>query len=643
MLQEWYVAIPPFLVAAMAMILPGLAVLIAGWGVSRISLLFVAPAVSTALLAVSATIAPIIRLPWSPIPLALLTLVAVAVAFALRRWVGPQNAAPRGLWRALAPMAAFVIAAAVVGSQLVWAFGRPENISQTFDAIVHLNTAAYAIDTADASAFHIGDTSDIPFYPNAWHSLVSLAALSTGVTTPVAVTAANIAIGAIAWPASCIALAGAFFRGRTAAHISAAALATGFGAFPMLLFFFGVLYPNVSAYAVLPAGVAVVIWLLRADSVRDMARWSVLLLVLCAGIGLAHPNAFLALFAFGAVLAVAELAKRTMADPTRRTWVLNGTLAVAILVAGAGLWRLSRTNYEMSRWGPWQSTAQASGEALLLSPRAYPVTVTVSVLVVVGLIAIVRRPRLHPIALPYVVACFLFVLVSGTRVNNVLREMVTNPWYNDSFRLAALLPVAGIPVATLGAVVIVDGARYLLSRWQAPAAVSVVAASAATVAIFSVGIGPNVLRVAGDTRTVHMMDSTSPLLSIEEQRLLERLDETTPADALIAGSPWTGTSLAYAVAGREVVEKHIFGSRDADEIYLDENLRNIDSDPLVCEAIDALGVDYVLDFGAQNVWNNPAASVDRDGIQNLPPAVSLELIDSEGSDAKLYRVVGCDR
>ncbi|MDF2916623.1 DUF6541 family protein [Microbacterium sp. F1-18] len=643
MLQEWYVALPPFFVAAAAMLLPGLAVLIAGWGTSRISLFFVAPAVSTALLAISATVGPVVGLAWSPVPLALLTLLAATVAFALRRWVGPQDLAPLGVWRTVAPIAAFALAMVVVSGQLVWAFGRPENISQTFDAIVHLNTAAYAIDTADASAFHIGATSDIPFYPNAWHSLVSLAALSTGVTTPIAVSAANIVIGAIAWPASCVALAGAVFRGRTAALVSAAALATGFGAFPMLLFFFGVLYPNISAYAVLPAGVAVVIWLLRANSGRDVVRWSVLLLVLCAGIGLAHPNAFLALFAFGAVLAIAELARRTMADPARRTWVLNGTLVVAILVVGAGLWRFSRTNYEMSRWGPWQSTAQAAGEALLLSPRAYPVTVTVSVLVIVGLITIVRRPGLYSIALPYVVAGFMFVLVSGTSGNNFLREMVTNPWYNDSFRLAALLPIAGIPVATLGALVIVTEAGRLLSRWRAPLSVSVIAAFVATVAIFSVGAGPNVLSVAASTRSAHTMDSTSPLLTIEEQSLLERLDETTPADALIAGSPWTGTSLAYAIADREVLEKHVFGSRGADETYLDENLRNIDSDPLVCDAIDALGVDYVLDFGAQNVWNNPAASVDREGIQDLPPTASLELIDSEGPDAKLYRVVGCDR
>lgn len=644
MLQEWYVAIPPLLVAVVALVVPGLLVLLAGWGWSRPALLLAAPAVSTAILAVAATAAPVVGLGWSAVPAALLTLVAAAAAYGLRRWVGTADTglAARDLaTRALGPGAALITAILIVGAQLVWSFGRPENISQTFDAIVHLNTAAFAVDTANASAFHIGATSDIPFYPNAWHSLVALVATTTGVGIPVAVTAANLAIGAVAWPMSCLALAAAFFPGRRTALVIAAALSTGFGAFPLLLFFFGVLYPNVAAYAILPAGVAIVVWLLRAPSVRDVVRWTVLLGVVCAGIGLAHPNAFLALYAFGAALAVAELLRRALRDRTRRTWVLNATGGLAIVAVGAAIWRFSRTNSEMSQWAPWQATAQSIGEAVLLNPRQYPLTVVTALLIIAGLISLARRPRLYPIAIPYVVAAVFFVLASGSSAGNVLRELITNPWYNDSYRLAALLPVAGIPVATLGGVAIADLVRSLAVRRRAPRAVVGVAAAVGVVAVFSVGVGPNVARVAVDARGAYVMTSASLLLTTEEQTLLERLDQTTPPDALIAGSPWTGTSLAYAIADREVVEKHIFGARDDDEVYLDENLRNIDSDPRVCDAIRAVGVDYVLDFGAQNVWNNPAASVNRDGIQDLPPTRSLELVDSEGPDAKLYRVVGC--
>lgn len=641
MSETWGVAVAPFLVSAAALILPGLAVMAAGWGWRRLRMLLLAPAVSTALLAVSAVGASAVGMSWSPLPVLLLTLVAAAAAFLLRRWVGREEV-PRLRPRSIsAGVGGAALAALVISAQLVWVFIGPEHISQTFDAIVHLNTVAFAVESSDASAFHIGATSDIVFYPNAWHCLVALAAEVTGVSVPVAVNAANIAIGAIAWPASCMALAAALFGERAAALVAAAALSTGFGAFPLLLLMFGVLYPNMMAYAVLPAGLAAVVLLCRERTTPGRTRGAVLLAVVCAGLGLAHPNAFLALVALGSAIVVVEVLTTALRTRSRRMWVtaaaILGSLAVFVVV----LWRLSRTGYDMSRWGPWQSTAQAAGEALLLSPRQYTITVTVSALVIVGLIAIVRRPRHLVVVAPLAVAAIMFVLVSGTNVSNVLREAVTNPWYNDSYRLAALLPAAGIPVATLGALTIVDAAASFLRRRPLPRAATVTVAVLATFALFSVGAGPNILRTAADARSTYAIGERSPLLTLDERRLLERLADTTPEDALIAGSPWTGTSLAYALTGREVLEKHVFGTLSDDEIYLDRHLRDIDTDPRVCDAVERLGVDYVLDFGAQNVFNSAQSGTDKLGLVDLQPSDALVLVDSEGTDARLFRIEGC--
>ncbi|MFH8250753.1 DUF6541 family protein [Microbacterium sp. B2969] len=636
----WSVAVPPFLVAAAVFIVPGLAVILAGWGWRRIGLLFVAPAVSTAILAVAAIAAPVIGLGWSLIPVLGLTAVAAAVAYLLRRWVGREGLSRPPLRVVLAAGGGFVAAAVIMWLQLTYVFVSPDSISQTFDAIIHLNTVRFAVDTSNASAFHIGATSDIPFYPNAWHSVAALTAQLTGVSVPVAVNAANLAIGAIAWPASCIALASALFGDRATALLSSAALSTGFGAFPILLFSFGVLYPNTIAYAILPAGIAALWWLWLARGAAGRTRAAVLLIVVCAGIGLGHPNAFLALFAFGAFMLLWELGRDALRRRTRRAWVVNGSIAAAILIAGAVLWRFSRTGYDMSRWGPWQSTAQSVGEALLLSPHSYPLTLVVSALVVVGLVTVVRRPRYVIFAIPFAVAALMFVLVSGTGVGNILREMVTNPWYNDSYRLAALLPIAGIPVATLGALTIVDGATAIIRRRGIPRSVVVAASAVAVVLVFSVGIGPNVTRTASDARGAYTLSDGSALLTSDEAKLLGRLDDTTPPDAVIAGNPWTGASLAYAIAGRQVVEKHVFGARDDDEVYLDAHLKEIDADPRVCEAVRRIGITHVLDFGSQNVFNSPGSGLDRVGLDDLPASDHLILVDSEGT-ARLFRIEGC--
>jgi len=395
------------------------------------------------------------------------------------------------------------------------------------------------------------------------------------------------------------------------------------------------------AYAVLPAGVAAVVLLCRSRGVADRTRTAVLLAVACGGIGLAHPNAFLALFALGAAIAVVELLAAALRDRSQRMWIIAAAVIGALAVAAVLLWTVSRTGHDMSRWGPWQSTAQAAGEALLLSPREYPITVPISGLVVVGLITIIRRPRNLVVAAPFAVAALMFILVSGTGVGNFVREAITNPWYNDSFRLAALLPVAGIPIATLGAVTIVDAAVSWARGHRIPRPANVLAAGVAALALFSVGVGPNVLRTAADARAAYAFSETSALLTSDERALLQRLTETTPEDALIAGSPWTGTSLAYALTGREVLEKHVFGTLTDDEIYVDEHLSEIEEDPRVCEAVNRLGLDYVLDFGAQNVFNNPGSGTDKLGLVDLQPSESLVLVDSEGAGARLFRIEGC--
>lgn len=637
MIESWSAAIAPFTVATLALVLPGAVIVVAGWGVRRLSLWFFAPALSLAVLAVASVLAGAVGLRWGPLPIVIVTVLIAAIAAAIRLlWVKESPTAPP-LRVTLTTAAAFIVASAAIIIQLMTVFGRPENISQTFDAIVHLNTIRYAMDTANASAFHIGATSDIAFYPNAWHALVTLSGLVSGSSVPVAVNAANIAIGAVAWPASVIALSLTTLGNRMAVGIAAAALSTGFGAFPILLFDFGVLYPNATAYAVLPAGLAAVWMLLRPAGWGDAIRTTALLLLLIVGIGLAHPNAFLALYAMGAAVVLTFLLVRAIEHSSRSVWITHSAAAALILVAGAGLWRFSRTDWGMSRWGPWQSTAQAFGEAVLINPRAYPVTLLTAALLIAGLIAIARGPRQGLFALPFAVAAFMFILVSGTPVEFLLREMVTNPWYNDSFRLAALLPVAGIPVAVFGVVFLADASARKL-RGGTPLRTAVTGAAA--VVLFSVAVGPNVSGAIAQAQVAYRLDPSAALLTSDEAALLERLDEETPADALIAGSPWTGTSLAYALAGREVVELHVFGSRNADEIYLDEHLRDIDQDPRVCDAVRALGVSHVLDFGTQNVFNRDDAAADRAGIQGLGPADHLQLVDSQG-DARLFRVVGC--
>tara|TARA_R100000365_G_scaffold3651_1_gene13090 strand:- start:4935 stop:6863 length:1929 start_codon:yes stop_codon:yes gene_type:complete len=642
MADVWIVAVPAFLTAAAVVLVPGLIVTVAGFGTRTIAPHLLAPALSVAMVAVAANIAPVVGLQWTLIPLVIVVVGAGIGAWFLRRWVRDPASGRVPARRLLALGVGVGVAIVALLAQLTSVFGNPDWISQTFDNVIHLSAVRYALELSDASASAVGAASDIGFYPNTWHALVTLVAQTAGADVPLAVNATNLAIGAVVWPMSVVALSAVIFRERPAALIASGALSTGFGAFPLLLLYFGVLYPNALGFAVLPAGVAGVILLLRARGAATLTRASVVVLALALGIALSHPNAFLALYAFATFTTIAVVLDRALVARNRATWVLWGVSTTALLVGGAVLWRVGRTGSVMSQWGAWQSTAQAFGEAALIAPRGYPITLVSAALLIIGAIAIARAPRrLLTVYMPFLIAAFMFILASGVPAGTFFRDMVTNPWYNDPYRLAALLPVAGIPIAVLGAITAFDAIATLVraSTWgQVAAAAGVVAATAA---VFSVAVGPNVVATMDDARASYEVTADAPLLSADELALLERLESTTPDDAVIVANPWTGGSLAFALAGREVLERHVFVVRSDDEIFIDENLASIDEDPRVCSALDRLGADYVLDFGDRNVWSRPDVGGERAGLNNLPDSPHLVLVDSEGPSARLFRVEGC--
>ncbi|MEZ5213484.1 MAG: DUF6541 family protein [Microbacterium sp.] len=224
----WLPAVLPTAIAIALLVLPGLR----SWADSlrRIGPVLTAPAISVSLMAANAVVAPMIHVGWGLPVVAGATAIASAAAYLIGRRVRVASPTPPRAMRWA--LIALVVVAAIMLAQFAYAFVSPESIAQRFDNIVHLNAVQYAVLTSDASAFHIGDTSDISFYPNGWHSVASLTAIISGVDIPTAVNATNLAIVAVAWPFANVALASALFRDRTVALVSSAVLSTGFGASP---------------------------------------------------------------------------------------------------------------------------------------------------------------------------------------------------------------------------------------------------------------------------------------------------------------------------------------------------------------------------------------------------------------------------
>lgn len=655
--MQWLDAVPAMLAAMTVVIGPGL---LLGWSmrVKGFALIAFSPLLSVSLVAVAAVVSATIGLSWSAWPVAALTLLASAVAFGVVRrstatWVprrGPDS-------RFVFAIAGTLIAAVISGFRLTYVFGSPDSISQTYDNIFHLNAVQYILETHQASSFTVGGMTGIPFYPAGWHAVVALTVQLSGASIPIGVNAANLIIGAVVWPLSCILLCQQVVGQSRLAALLAGVLSTAFGAFPLMMLDFGVLYPNLLSISVLPALLALGTQLLRLTVVQDLPPLGrgLAMLIAVPGVALSHPSTLMAFLAFltPATLLVSVTSWRRWLRcwPESRGTAIRWTAALGVgIIATVLLWRAVRPVAEAAFWPPIQSPVSALAELALNAEMNRPPALLASVLVVIGVVAMLRRRYLWWVVGMFGVACLLFIVVSSFRPGR-LRDFVTAIWYNDSYRLAALVPVAGVVVATYGAFILIRmGWKYLARKSKRSISAPtgrmrrISTAGAPLMAGVTIAAVAFLSQLGGlqftteKARAGYELRPDSPLITSDEMAVLRDMKGLVPAGSVVAVNAWNGSALVYALANRTPTEFHVLSdslSRN-DRILLD-NLRDADTDPKVCPAVLALNVTYVLDFGQQEIndGSHPAP-----GVQKLEESGTVIKLAQHG-DAKLFKLKAC--
>jgi hypothetical protein len=675
-----------------------------------------APAVSIALVAVSAIAAPMLGLRWSWwVPLAagaVTAVIAGLIAWALRRWGVADFPVPRavppgrpvaasrreggaererrtsgelaedaGAPSAGSPAAgplppsrwfsreqgaywiALVLAAAMMLRQLTNAVGAPGWFSQTFDNNFHLNAVRYIAETGNGSSLSVSEMTSggtpATFYPAAWHDVVALLFNGPGASTvPEATNAMILVVGAVVWPLGILFLLRSMMRFNLPTVLVSAAVLTGFSAFPLLLIFFGVLYPNFLGLALVPAGLGVALNLFRVGGARRLSTAQAVLIGVPAalGIALAHPNALMSLLVMALPIIVIRGALQIWAAVRGyvAVWlgVVQAVLAAALVGAVWILWGIVRPEEGAATWEPAASDSQAFGEALLNSPLSLtPAQWAVSILVFLGIAAVLATRRNLWALLTFGVVVYFYVAVRYLDWDQD-RMWVTGVWYNDPYRLAALVPLAAIPLAVLGvqwvsrAILDSRPARRLAGAdepWTRGARSGGV--------VLGLGVIALVLAVGATqfSRPISvMMDNAywtyypgedAPLVDADELDVLENLDDYVPEDATVVVNPWTGGSLAYALADREVTAHHTLYTKTAEDDVLDGYLNRAATDPRVCDVVEDLDAYYVLDFGDQEI-NGGYHLGAYQGLQDLEEDGVAETVYGSG-DAKLLEVTAC--
>jgi hypothetical protein len=135
----------------------------------------------------------------------------------------------------------------------------------------------------------------------------------------------------------------------------------------------------------------------------------------------------------------------------------------------------------------------------------------------------------------------------------------------------------------------------------------------------------------------YRLSEDSALISSDEMALLDRLPAAVPEDAVMVGNPWNGSSLAYALADRKLIQLHILSAVPDGTAPLLNGPTPSAGDPHVCSAVNRLNIDYILDFGHREVHGRDSGYK---GLDNLIDSGLATLEDSEG-DANLYKLRLC--
>ena len=661
--MSWWQLGPSLLAAVLLLFGPGL-VLGASIGLRRLGLVAAAPALGTSIIAITALGTGFLGTGHSPAAVALMTVVGSVVALALRAAIrlrrGPERS-PLGLrsvgaavrsdllslW---APFAATLAAVMIIGWRLKQVLDRPENISQTYDNIFHLNAVRYGLDTGDASSLTITrflSDVDVPsFYPAAWHDAVISVAQLAGGSVPFSVNATNIVLSAIVWPLACVFLARQLFGPRPRVAVWAGLLSTAFPAFPLLMLDFGVLYPYMMSLALLPIVIGLLISALGSSNEQDQGRgasWAGLVIAV-PGLGLAHPSTVLAFLLLVVPLLVAVVARRLRRVSHSGGHVLGyvwpTVLLLVFLEALRRLWIAVRPLPEASRWEAHVTQAQAIGEALAAAPLDRPVAWVVLGLTLAGFFLVLRRGPAW-IGMSFAIACALYVVANGT-VFGEFRSFVTGVWYNDPYRLAALLPILAVPV-TVAAMLALHAWGEARIRAVVPPArhrMTTLISAGLVAVLLAWGIQGKAMDAATESaHSQYRLSNDSALLSADERTLLDSVDDIVPDDEVVVGSPWTGASLVYPLAERQSVTPYVFGGRNSDVTLILDRLSDVTDDPAVCEAIEREDSYWVLDFGLQEVHGGNHTTP---GLLDLADNEGLELV-SEVGEARLYEITACER
>lgn len=672
--MSWLATIPLLLFAVVLAFGPGYAM---GWAL-RVPVrlrVFYAPLLTFALVTVSAIVLGKTGIAWSLIsfvPVAAVLVAATAGVMYLvgRRWpsaVPDASSEAAENWAGNTVPLAWPIIGAVLGGFLTlhatedMVFG-PEAFSQTLDNSYHMNAIRWIQEHGDASSLTMGAVSGMNqepyFYPAGWHDFVYLIYNTTGTSIATATIVMILLVAGIIWPCSLVAMCLSIPHLRRLQALAIPALTCGFFAFPGLLLFWGVLFPNLLGYALLPAFVALLLHMVQLMARREYSfvlSLSLTILVGLAGLALVHPNAVVsaAVFAVPMLLGGVVQVLRTRGASTRERLVGTGVL-VALIAGCVTAWSVLRPSQEASElWTSIMSEGEAVYQFLFLGlENANPLGGNFAPAYLVGFLALwgvgyllYKRRNLWLIGSWMLVGYMWIIAASVPRGD--FRLLMVGPWYTDHFRLAALVVFPSVLLAGIGLGGAVEGLfvrimHYIPREKHAKVAPALMGASMVLVLVVA-GLSSRTPAMHDATLQVadrYKVTPTSAILNQDEMNVINEIPKIVPKGDIIVNNPWDGSAYIYALADRHLTSYHFeFQTSPKYEAIL-KDLKDARTNPEVCRVVNEYNAHWYVHLENQGNFG-PSEQKNYDGLVAAIDTDVLTPVYSSGP-MTLYRISACD-
>lgn len=667
-LSDWTPALVPALLALLALWGPGLVIT---WvlGLRRWRIVVFAPMASAGVIGIAGVLSPLVGISfgWK---LVLITAIAIAVIagivnVSVRAWrrrnphatTGPREknipAEPK-LWPNFVGVAIalpFMVATYVTGIQ------NPKYPPQSWDASFHLSAVRWIMESGNGSSFDLNavstnlteaQSSQGGFYPAGFHDLVVLTAQDNPI---VATNAVVIVLAALIWPLAAASLSTIFApTSRILSAVAALAAAT-YSAFPEHPSSYGVLWPTVYSYALVPTVVvALADWFGRTNQKPMAVRTTFIGLLGAAGIFFAHPTGiFVALIAI--VMLSIDLIVRLVAKTLRlsRAQITIFVLMIVGLVAGfvvarrhplfqgVGSWERERI------WGFLYGSFSAVFEPqrFWMDGGLEYIEWTLGVLTLIGALVALLTPRMRWLLFTWGVACYLFI--ASVMIEVPFYSLVA-PWYSDWVRVRAIVPMFGAPIAAIGAWFIYEQLVKLLktaNNTRARAGVGALTVVALVFGFNQFGYAGGVARLQENYEATGE-SGLNGLVTPEELEFIESLPQYVGEDEMIIGDPRTGLPLIYALTGLNVTYRHLDGWWDYDFWALGQHLnRVVQGESYACELLARHNVRY---FYSDDImyWPDNVVGKTYVGVDDTRYLARVFKPVASGGGATLYEITTCD-